>query len=363
MTQDFTAPGGAPPTYGRKVYCTHWLRHGECDFIQQGCLYKHEMPDELTLKSIGIRPYPRWYMEAHPERFGSSDANSRYGWAPTSASHAQSHTDSFETFQSTSGNRTQYPFGTDNAKIATSMAAGTYASNPPYQPPIPWSAYNAAQQDATPSLPNGTSHSTRTRPPFPPSRTAYVHQVATARGIPPAPSTIVPPSIPGSPQLGSANVNIPKPPSAFNSDRRPKPTPSLLPLSPLHSASQSSHNPAPLSVLGAAGRNGSIVSTASIASTVNRRYVPLTPQRAPSFSPASFTTARSSNKEQQKEQKGKENGRLTPPGGERVKHKRFFVPRGASEFVENVDGGDWGMKARSDSVGSTVKKAKVEDEK
>ncbi|KAL8713920.1 MAG: hypothetical protein Q9220_002066 [cf. Caloplaca sp. 1 TL-2023] len=55
-------------TPGKKVYCSHWIRHGECDFIQQGCLYKHEMPDKGTLKAIGIRNIPPWYLVAHPER-------------------------------------------------------------------------------------------------------------------------------------------------------------------------------------------------------------------------------------------------------------------------------------------------------
>ncbi|KAL8931419.1 MAG: hypothetical protein Q9211_006975 [Gyalolechia sp. 1 TL-2023] len=45
-------------TPGKKVYCSHWIRTGECDFTQQGCLYKHEMPDDDTLKAIGIRSLP-----------------------------------------------------------------------------------------------------------------------------------------------------------------------------------------------------------------------------------------------------------------------------------------------------------------
>lgn len=55
-------------TRGKKVYCTHWIRRGECDFTQQGCLYKHEMPDIETLQAIGIRSIPTWYLNAYPER-------------------------------------------------------------------------------------------------------------------------------------------------------------------------------------------------------------------------------------------------------------------------------------------------------
>ncbi|OQN97028.1 hypothetical protein B0A48_16832 [Cryoendolithus antarcticus] len=54
---------GAAPDQEKKIYCTHWVRHGECDYTQQGCLYKHEMPDKATLESIGFRTVPRWYLE------------------------------------------------------------------------------------------------------------------------------------------------------------------------------------------------------------------------------------------------------------------------------------------------------------
>ncbi|KAI4195425.1 MAG: hypothetical protein LQ346_003444 [Caloplaca aetnensis] len=55
-------------TPGKKVYCSHWIRTGECDFIQQGCIYKHEMPDDDSLHAIGIRAVPAWYIAAHPEK-------------------------------------------------------------------------------------------------------------------------------------------------------------------------------------------------------------------------------------------------------------------------------------------------------
>lgn len=64
------AGAGTKGTLGRKMYCTHWIRWGECDYTQQGCLYKHEMPDEDKLHEIGIATYPRWYRIAHPEKFG-----------------------------------------------------------------------------------------------------------------------------------------------------------------------------------------------------------------------------------------------------------------------------------------------------
>ncbi|OQE96594.1 hypothetical protein PENNAL_c0001G07567 [Penicillium nalgiovense] len=50
----------------KKEYCSYWIRHGECDYSQQGCLYKHEMPDEKHLiEKLGLRDIPRWYREKY----------------------------------------------------------------------------------------------------------------------------------------------------------------------------------------------------------------------------------------------------------------------------------------------------------
>ncbi|KAI9739762.1 MAG: hypothetical protein M1834_006482 [Cirrosporium novae-zelandiae] len=51
--------------YDDKVYCTYWLKFGECDYLQQGCKYKHEMPDFSTLKNMGFTHVPRWFRENH----------------------------------------------------------------------------------------------------------------------------------------------------------------------------------------------------------------------------------------------------------------------------------------------------------
>jgi len=56
-------PSGCPPDQDKKKYCTYWIRNGECDYTQQGCLYRHEMPDKETLENIGFRTVPRWWLE------------------------------------------------------------------------------------------------------------------------------------------------------------------------------------------------------------------------------------------------------------------------------------------------------------
>ena len=58
-------PSGTLPDQEKKQFCTYWIRTGECDYTQQGCLYKHEMPDRATLESIGFRGVPRWWQERH----------------------------------------------------------------------------------------------------------------------------------------------------------------------------------------------------------------------------------------------------------------------------------------------------------
>ncbi|CAI7673849.1 unnamed protein product [Penicillium palitans] len=50
----------------KKEYCSYWIRHGECDYSQQGCLYKHEMPtDFYTIDKLGLRDIPRWFREKY----------------------------------------------------------------------------------------------------------------------------------------------------------------------------------------------------------------------------------------------------------------------------------------------------------
>jgi len=58
-----TPPSGTLPDAEKKEFCTHWIRTGECDYTQQGCMYKHEMPEKGTLVRIGFRGLPRWWTE------------------------------------------------------------------------------------------------------------------------------------------------------------------------------------------------------------------------------------------------------------------------------------------------------------
>ena len=49
-----------------KIYCTHWIFHGECAFIHssRGCRFKHEMPlDPEIMAQVGLKAHPKWWVE------------------------------------------------------------------------------------------------------------------------------------------------------------------------------------------------------------------------------------------------------------------------------------------------------------
>ena len=56
-------PSGKIPDANKKTHCSYWIRTGECDYAQQGCMYKHEMPAEKALLELGFRTTPRWWLE------------------------------------------------------------------------------------------------------------------------------------------------------------------------------------------------------------------------------------------------------------------------------------------------------------
>ena len=49
----------------KKEYCSHWIMHGECEYTQMGCKYKHEIPlDEETRQRIGLLNIPGWFRDS-----------------------------------------------------------------------------------------------------------------------------------------------------------------------------------------------------------------------------------------------------------------------------------------------------------
>ena len=79
-----TVTSGPISRKGEKVFCTYWIARGECHFSQQGCKFRHEMPDLETLGIImGRRSFPKWWLEsigpilATPPHLRQAATNSR----------------------------------------------------------------------------------------------------------------------------------------------------------------------------------------------------------------------------------------------------------------------------------------------
>ena len=86
---------------GKKEYCMHWIKTGECSYLQQGCKYKHKIPTDPEIQQrIGLRKMPDWISESHhPEDFmerpeahrsNARDLESRMG-RQSQGSHHDSH--------------------------------------------------------------------------------------------------------------------------------------------------------------------------------------------------------------------------------------------------------------------------------
>lgn len=56
-------PSGIEPDPSKKVFCSHWIKTGECGYMEQGCRYKHEMPSIDRLREIGFTQVPKWWKE------------------------------------------------------------------------------------------------------------------------------------------------------------------------------------------------------------------------------------------------------------------------------------------------------------
>lgn len=69
-----------------KIYCSYWIRHGKCSFAkqEQGCKYKHRMPSEGTLQTMGIQEIPEWYCREVAKKARNSKAK---GYSPSVPRH------------------------------------------------------------------------------------------------------------------------------------------------------------------------------------------------------------------------------------------------------------------------------------
>jgi hypothetical protein len=131
-----TPASGAVPDQEKKVYCTHWIRHGECDYTQQGCLYKHEMPDKFTLEKIGFRTVPRWYLEKTAPRLQGMSSLPTVG-APMKASEwlrrGSSNCSDADDESETSGTEDESSTDQQEVAVPTHSTVGAAPSTLPQQ--------------------------------------------------------------------------------------------------------------------------------------------------------------------------------------------------------------------------------------
>ena len=128
-------PSGLEPDLRRKRYCTFWLRKGECDFVQQGCMYKHEFPptaDEWA--SIGFQSVPNWIHKRSPEwaKHMSQALEQRSSKEPSVRSSRHHRIQSEKVMQR---KKSQGPTGSKNHKtidrLPSPLRTGKHASRKP----------------------------------------------------------------------------------------------------------------------------------------------------------------------------------------------------------------------------------------
>jgi hypothetical protein len=57
-------PSGLQPDQSKKVYCTYWMKTGDCSYLSYHCKYKHEMPtSRAKLRELGFRDFPQWWKD------------------------------------------------------------------------------------------------------------------------------------------------------------------------------------------------------------------------------------------------------------------------------------------------------------
>ena len=70
-----TTKQGQHGTFGRKIFCTYYLRNGECDYQQTGCKFRHDLPEDPQLRhDIGFLRLPAWIKE-HPTESKPAEAS------------------------------------------------------------------------------------------------------------------------------------------------------------------------------------------------------------------------------------------------------------------------------------------------
>lgn len=178
-----------PGVLGQKVYCTHWMRTGECDFTQQGCMFLHAMPDLDTLELLGFRSYPRWFREM-PRDFQVMNAKDFQDVGLDQHRHAQKAFGNIPIDANWSNTANRYL-----PQRGPSGAGYPYLSQPPpmmhvNRAPWPQSGYNQPQLQSSQQDHSSYAHLPYNRPYTPDAFGNVQHYPPGYRGPPTEPALL-----------------------------------------------------------------------------------------------------------------------------------------------------------------------------
>ncbi|KAF2643614.1 hypothetical protein P280DRAFT_547737 [Massarina eburnea CBS 473.64] len=210
-------PSGTAPDPSKKVYCSHWIRTGECDFMAQGCKYKHVMPPIDVLRDIGLPSEPRWYKD-------KQILNTRT-WLQRKAKQER---EDEESDGNTKNDSPKDPNQMRDARLEaifkTRMATGVKTVDDEHKPPS-----KETQPQRTPS-----NHHLPTQDKPPPAIENFIDFDAPARPSSPQPSHYSTSSQTSTPSLASTTASPPPPPippttttpppTPKTTDKRPQPS-------------------------------------------------------------------------------------------------------------------------------------------
>jgi len=328
-----TQATAASGIYGKKIYCTYYLKTGDCHYQQQGCLYKHEMPDQKTLNDIGIRTRPDWHIKQcgynwQPEKPAAIEQSWRApiereaslnqqvrkapsrvpnGFGQHSHGHGQTYNQPQQRFLPLTGQQKNFPAACSPGYHASNLAAQHSPFPAPYSPSS-HPTYTASPTNIanTYMAPTNTAAAAPTAANMyiaPPNTPSAIANLAAAKMQQPLPLTSEPskPHIPSTAQhLARLEIN--------EAPKIARPVDRIKPLTP-----------SPPSVSPTKGSDSESVA-----------YVAKSDSTAQSSTAESFTASASPST-----LVNTEKPKCVKPASPNPMHRRFFIAPGESPFVQN----------------------------
>lgn len=148
-------------TLGKKVYCTYWIQTGNCNYMQEGCKFKHEIPgNEEMQRAIGFRELPSWPRDELPIRQKPAPAlHKPWRRQDGKPEHPGTHGPSNRAVPSpAAAHRTPTNLARGNNRASAGVATQGPAANTKHNPNVP--AFAAPHQH----FPTHANHMAQQRP-------------------------------------------------------------------------------------------------------------------------------------------------------------------------------------------------------